>query len=93
MATTTTSRGSSWSDNEVRALICIWGEDNIREELDGAVKNQVMILQQRCVRKDTREIGNSAEQKLKILRKNTDRQRITMGKLEEGGKCANFIEN
>ena len=38
MATASTSRGSSWSDNEVRALISIWGE-----ELDGAVRNQVIF--------------------------------------------------
>ena len=43
MATPSISRGSSWSDNEVRALISIWGEDNIQEELDGAVRNQVIF--------------------------------------------------
>ena len=43
MATPSTSCGSSWSDNEVRALISIWGEDNIQEELDGAVRNQVLF--------------------------------------------------
>ena len=42
MIATNTSRGSSWSDNEVRALISIWGEDNIQEELDGVVRNQVI---------------------------------------------------
>ena len=42
MAATNTSHGSSRSDNEVRALISIWGEDNIQEELDGAVRNQVI---------------------------------------------------
>ena len=43
MATSSTTRGSSWSDNEVRALISIWGEDNIQEELDGAVRNQIIF--------------------------------------------------
>ena len=42
-ATLSTTRGFSWSDNEVRALISIWGEDNIQEELDGAVRNQVIF--------------------------------------------------
>ena len=42
-AVANTSRGSSWSDNEVRALIAIWGEDNIQEELDGAVRNKVIL--------------------------------------------------
>ena len=41
MAATCSSRGSFWSDNEVRAL-SIWGEDNIHEGIDGAVRNQVI---------------------------------------------------
>jgi hypothetical protein len=43
METPSTSRGSLWSDNEVRALISIWGEDNIQEWLDGAVRNEVIF--------------------------------------------------
>ena len=42
MSTSTTSRGSLWSDEEVRALIAIWGEANVQEELDGAVRNKVV---------------------------------------------------
>ena len=42
MATTSTSRGSSWSDNEVRAL-SIWEEENTQEKLDRAVRNQVIF--------------------------------------------------
>ena len=40
---TNTSRGSYWSDNEVRALIAIWGESRVQEELDGAVRNQAIF--------------------------------------------------
>ena len=42
-AATTTSRGYSWSDNEVRTLIAIWGEDNIQEELYGAIRDRVIF--------------------------------------------------
>ena len=41
-STSTSSRGSLWSDEEVRALIAIWGEANVQEELDGAVRNKVV---------------------------------------------------
>ena len=34
------SRGSVWSNAEVKALIAVWGEGNVQEELDGAVKNK-----------------------------------------------------
>ena len=34
------SRGSSWSDAEVTALISIWGDADIQEQLDGATRNR-----------------------------------------------------
>ena len=37
------NRGTPWSDEEVRALIAIWGESNVQEELDGAVRNKVVF--------------------------------------------------
>ena len=36
------NRGSVWADKEVKALIAIWGEGNVQEELDGAVRNKVV---------------------------------------------------
>ena len=36
-----TNRGAAWSDTEVKALIAIWGEGNVQEELDGAIRNKV----------------------------------------------------
>lgn len=38
-STSTSSHGSLWSDEEARA---IWGEANVQEELDGAVRNKVV---------------------------------------------------
>ena len=34
------SRGSAWSDNEVAALVAIWGDEDIQEQLDGATRNK-----------------------------------------------------
>ena len=39
-----TNRGALWSDCEVRALIAVWGESNVQEELDGAVRSKVISV-------------------------------------------------
>ena len=62
------SRGSSWSDREV---ISIWGEGNIQEELDGAVRNKVIY--DNNIATKMRKEGYSVVQKLRISRKNTGR--------------------
>ena len=42
MAEALTNRGTTWTDREVKAL-AIWGDSKIQEELDGAVRNQVVF--------------------------------------------------
>ena len=42
MASVSTNRGTSWTDNEVKALIGLLGESDVQEELDGAVRNKVV---------------------------------------------------
>ena len=37
-----TNRGTTWEDKEVKALLTIWGDTKIQEELDGAVCNKVV---------------------------------------------------
>ena len=37
------SRGIAWSNNEVKALIAIWSDDKIQEQLDGAVRNKAVF--------------------------------------------------
>ena len=37
------SRGSTWSDAEVSALITVWGEADVQEQLDGATRNQTIF--------------------------------------------------
>ena len=38
MVSVDTPRAFAWSEEEVKALISIWGESNIQEELDGDYK-------------------------------------------------------
>ena len=40
---TALTRGSFWADEEVKALIKVWGEENIQDELDGAVRNRTVF--------------------------------------------------
>ena len=56
------TRGSLWEDSEIGALISIWGETNVQEELDGAVRDKVRKYLISCKIKAITEIGNSAEQ-------------------------------
>ena len=37
------NRGATWADKEVKALLTIWGDIKIQEELDGAVCNKVVF--------------------------------------------------
>ena len=45
------ARGTLWSDEEIRCLIAIWGEANIQQQLDGAVKK----FQEKRKSKDNRD--------------------------------------
>ena len=40
----TMNLGALWSDEEVRALIHIWGDDTIQQELDGASRNKLIFV-------------------------------------------------
>ena len=42
-STALSTRGTLWSDEEVRALIAVWVESSVQEELDGAVRNKVVL--------------------------------------------------
>ena len=67
----TASRGNLWPDEEVKALIAIWGERNIQDELDGAVRNKTIFLK---IAKKINEIGydrdwEQCKNKIKNLKK------------------------
>ena len=65
---TANSRGVSWSDDEVKALLAIWGEDKVQEELDGAVRNKVVFV---GIAKKMRELGYERDwQQCKVKIKN-----------------------
>ena len=42
-STSTSTCSSLWSNEEVRALIAIWGQANVQEVLDGVVRNKVVF--------------------------------------------------
>ena len=52
--TTATNHGFAWSDNEVKALLAVWGENNVQEELDGAVRNKAVFMN---ISKKLKEMG------------------------------------
>ena len=94
MATPGTSCGSSWSDNEVRALISIWGEDNIQEELDGAVRNQVIFnniatkMHERGYERDWQQCRT----KIKNLKKEYRQTKDHNGQTGRGRKVCKFYK-
>ena len=51
---TTGGGGDSWSDDEVKALLTIWGEGKVQEELDGAVRNKTVYV---GIAKKMQELG------------------------------------
>jgi len=54
MSSASASRGSLWEEDEIKALIAVWGETGIQEELDGAVRNKVVF---KDVAKKLHEMG------------------------------------
>ena len=65
MASVAINRGTSWTDNEVRALIGLWGESDVQEqeELDGAVRNKVVYEE---IAKKMRQQGYNRKSKKRI---------------------------
>ena len=64
------SRGEAWSDNEVKALISIWGESKIQEELDGAVRNKTIFveIQKKLAEKGYKHDWQQCRAKIKNLK-------------------------
>ena len=56
-----TSHGSTWSDAEVSTLIPVWEEADIQDQLDGATRNQTILLAYQkgssCIPKRLKENG------------------------------------
>ena len=49
-----TNRGTTWADKGIKALLTIWGDSKLQEELDGAVRNKVVFQR---IAKKLREQG------------------------------------
>ena len=57
------SCGSTWTDAEVTALISIWGDEGIQEQLDGATRNRSIYVN---ISKKLLERGFERDWKAKI---------------------------
>jgi len=55
MAEALTNHGTTWTDREVKALLPIWRDTKIQEELDGAVRNQVVLKDQQGINRDWKQ--------------------------------------
>ena len=75
-----TNRSALWSDCEVRALIAVWGESNVQEEFDGAVRNKVVFvaISDKLMQQGYNRDWQQCRTKIKNL--NTESSRTTMGK-------------
>ena len=83
------SRGSVWEDEQVRALIAIWGETNIQEELDGATRNKVVF------KEIAREQGHNKDweqctTKIKNLKREYRNVKDNNGETGRGRKTCKF---
>ena len=92
MATPSTSHGSSWSDNEVRTLISIWGEDNIQDQLDGAVRNQTIFnnIATKMREKGYERDWQQCRTKIKNLKKEYRQTKDHNGQTGRGRKVCKF---
>lgn len=59
------TRGLSWTNSEVKALITIWSDDNIQLQLDGARRNKT-VFEKVAKKWEMKETGYNADKRLKI---------------------------
>lgn len=71
-------RGRTWSDEEIEALLEIWGEDAIQQQLTGTVRNNVNSKRSHLHwrRRVTSALINNVAKKLKLSRRNTKKPSI-----------------
>ena len=92
--TTTTNRDCAWSDDEVKALLTVWGESNIQEELDGAVRNKTVFVH---ISKKLSELGHDRDWqqcrvKVKNLKKKYREVKDHNGETGRGRKTCKFFK-
>ena len=89
-----TTRGTLWSDTEIKVLIKIWGEENIQDELDGAVRNRSVFNN---ISKQMNEQGYSRDweqckTKIKNLKKKYRDVKDHNGETGRGRKTCKFFD-
>ena len=92
--TTATNRGFAWSDNEVKALLAVWGENNVQEELDGAVRNKAVFMN---ISKKLKEMGfdrdwQQCRVKVKNLKKSYREVKDHNGETGRGRKTCKYYK-
>ena len=70
-ASANSAPGSTWMDVEVRAFLAVWGEENIQQQLDGAVRNKTVY---QTIARKLRDLGYNRDwvqcrNKIKNLKK------------------------
>ena len=70
----------SWNVEETKALIAIWGQENVQSQLERSIGIVMYINVSLWSWRTTGMLkhGNSAEQRLKTLRRNTERSVILL---------------
>ena len=87
------TRGSFWADQEVKGLIKIWGEENIQDELDGAVRNRAVFSN---IAKQLNDLGyrrtwEQCKTKIKNLKKKYKDVKDHNGEMGRGRKTCKFF--
>ena len=68
--TSTANRGAVWTDTEVQALISVWSDSTVQNELDGAVRNKLVFqkVAQRLREKNVNRDWKQCRDKVKNLK-------------------------
>lgn len=94
MATAEANRGTVWADKEVKALLAVWGDGKIQEELDGAVRNKAVFeriakqLQEQGYERDWKQ----CRAKIKNLKTKYKDVKDSNGETGRGRKTCKFYE-
>ena len=84
---------SVWSDNAVKALIVIWGEARIQEELDGATRNKTIYqkISQKLAEQGHEHDWNQCRTKIKNLKRDYRTVKDHNGETGRGRKTCRFF--
>ena len=88
------NRGSAWSDEEIKALLSIWGDSKVQDELDGAVRNKTVFVD---IQKQLAELGyerdwRQCRSKVKNLKAEYRKVKDNNGETGSGRKTCRFFD-